>query len=215
MRCTVSGGQAVQVFVVGEDPLARSALTAAIAQAGLVDIVGQASPQDDVRAQAESAGARVLLWDLGIDVRRGLERMRDLAITSIPAVVLVQDDAFAREAISSGANGVVPRGVDAERLVPALDAAARGFVVIEDQIATRLLRRTAGADARHEESLTPRELEVLELLSQGMSNKLIADRLKISEHTAKFHVTAIMTKLGAETRTEAVVVAARLGLLIL
>jgi two-component system, NarL family, nitrate/nitrite response regulator NarL len=64
-------------------------------------------------------------------------------------------------------------------------------------------------------ALTPREAEVLNLLAEGLSNKLVADRLKISEHTAKFHVNAILTKLGAETRTEAVVLAARRGLLML
>jgi two-component system, NarL family, nitrate/nitrite response regulator NarL len=63
------------------------------------------------------------------------------------------------------------------------------------------------------EHLTPRELEVLELVAEGLSSKLIAVRLGISEHTAKFHVNAIMTKLGVQSRTEAVVRAARLGLL--
>jgi DNA-binding CsgD family transcriptional regulator len=63
--------------------------------------------------------------------------------------------------------------------------------------------------------LTPRESEVLQLMAEGLPNKLIADRLGISEHTAKFHVNAILTKLGAQGRTEAVVRAARLGLIIL
>lgn len=63
--------------------------------------------------------------------------------------------------------------------------------------------------------LTPREAEVLGLLAEGLSNKLIADRLKVSDHTAKFHVNSILNKLGAETRTEAVVLAARRGLLML
>ena len=80
--------------------------------------------------------------------------------------------------------------------------------------AETLLRPRAGPDALAE-ALTPRELEVLQLLAEGLSNKLIAARLGISEHTAKFHVNAILGKLGAQTRAEAVAQAARLGLLLL
>jgi DNA-binding NarL/FixJ family response regulator len=80
-----------------------------------------------------------------------------------------------------------------------------------------LLRSLLSARAAPPEALalTPREAEVLSLMAEGLSNKLIADRLRISEHTAKFHVNAILNKLGAETRTEAVVLAARRGLLML
>jgi DNA-binding NarL/FixJ family response regulator len=86
-------------------------------------------------------------------------------------------------------------------------------VVLDQAAAEPFFRREAPSTPV--DPLTPRELEVLNLLAEGFSNKLIADRLRISEHTVKFHVNAILGKLGAETRTEAVVAAARLGLILL
>jgi DNA-binding NarL/FixJ family response regulator len=92
-------------------------------------------------------------------------------------------------------------------------AVANGIAVFEPGfLRTLVASRTAPVDSL---TLTPREAEVLALIAEGLSNKLIADRLKISEHTAKFHVNALLTKLSAETRTEAVVLAARRGLLML
>jgi two-component system, NarL family, nitrate/nitrite response regulator NarL len=90
---------------------------------------------------------------------------------------------------------------------------ASGVAVFEPGLLRALTAgRAAPGDAL---LLTPRETEVLNLMAEGLSNKLIADRLKISDHTAKFHVNAVLGKLGAETRTEAVVLAARRGLLML
>jgi two-component system nitrate/nitrite response regulator NarL len=91
-------------------------------------------------------------------------------------------------------------------------AVAHGLVAVEETVAESLRPRVAAPPA---EALTPREREVLQLLSQGLSNKQIAQALRISEHTVKFHVNAILGKLGVQGRTEAVVQAARLGLITL
>jgi DNA-binding NarL/FixJ family response regulator len=98
---------------------------------------------------------------------------------------------------------------------------ARGLVVLDEGIAAPLLRPQGGGAASPAEPdapvepLTPREVEVLQLLAEGLSNKLLGSRLGISEHTAKFHVNAILGKLGAQGRTDAVVRAARMGLILL
>jgi DNA-binding CsgD family transcriptional regulator len=92
-------------------------------------------------------------------------------------------------------------------------ALAAGLVVVDDDLKKTALR--GGATQTLATPLTPREREVLQLVAEGLPNKLIADRLGISEHTAKFHVNAILDKLGADTRTDAVVKAARFGLLLL
>lgn len=118
--------------------------------------------------------------------------------------------------------GALRRDATADEIVAAVTAVAGGLIALDRRLASDLLisperaavaatERLPGAD----ETLTARELEVLQLLAQGLPNKLIALRLHISEHTAKFHVSAIMTKLNAASRTEAVTVAARRGLLIL
>jgi DNA-binding CsgD family transcriptional regulator len=109
---------------------------------------------------------------------------------------------------------VLLRDTDGPRLVATLQAAALGLVVVDGPLSAGALRTRAAADPLVE-SLTPRELEVLQLIGQGLSNRAIAERLAISEHTAKFHVNAILGKLGAQTRAEAVAQGVRSGLLLL
>lgn len=117
--------------------------------------------------------------------------------------------------------GALPRDAGAEEIVAAILAAASGLTVLDRGLAQEALAGLARGqvDAQpvneQEEPLTAREREVLQLLAQGIPNKQIAQRLSISEHTVKFHVSAIMTKLGAASRTEAVTTAARRGLLLL
>jgi two-component system nitrate/nitrite response regulator NarL len=96
-----------------------------------------------------------------------------------------------------------------------LRAAAGGLIVLDPALAGAVLSARETSPDRLVEELTPRELEVLQLLAEGLPNKAIGLRLEISEHTVKFHVNAILGKLGAQSRTEAVVRASRLGLIIL
>jgi len=118
--------------------------------------------------------------------------------------------------------GVLQRDATGEEIVTAIAAAAGGLLTLDRRWVGDLLaipeRSQASIPERladSEEPLTARELEVLQLLAEGLPNKRIAAQLHISEHTAKFHVSAILLKLGAASRTEAVTLAARRGLLIL
>jgi DNA-binding NarL/FixJ family response regulator len=123
------------------------------------------------------------------------------------------------------AYGALSRDATREEIISALSAVGNGLVVLDRRLAGELLsaqdqRAVASpvrlpGDVGSVETLTARELEVLQLLAQGLPNKLIAVRLHITEHTAKFHVSSIMLKLGAASRTEAVTLAARRGLLLL
>jgi DNA-binding NarL/FixJ family response regulator len=129
-----------------------------------------------------------------------------------PVLVIASEPARAREALAAGARGVVSRRTSGPRLARALDALLEGLVVIDEDLAEDTLRppqRPLGM----QETLTPRELEVLELVASGLSNKEIAEKLGVSFHTVKFHVNAILGKLGASSRTEVVALAARAGLL--
>jgi DNA-binding NarL/FixJ family response regulator len=137
--------------------------------------------------------------------------MRDL--DALPVLALVEEEAAAADALAHSARGVLFRDAPTPRLASALRALAHGNIVLDESL-TALLRPRGGMDAPTE-PLTARETEVLQLLSLGLSNKEIAGRLGMSEHTAKFHVNGILSKLGAGSRTEAVVRAARTGLLIL
>jgi len=164
----------------------------------------------------------VVLWDLGWDATsasssldEALERLAQLEDTGTPIVALIPDETYALETQSAGARGLLPRESDAERLVAALMAAARGLVVLDPSLVNPVLGARDPSSSLLVEELTPRELEVLGLLAEGLSNKAIALRLGISDHTVKFHVNAVLGKLGAQSRTEAVVRATRLGLILL
>ncbi len=106
---------------------------------------------------------------------------------------------------------MVPPDAPAAEVRAAVAAAAHGFVALPAGLA----HRQAGAGDVQPEPLTSREREVLDLLGQGLSNQRIAERLAISEHTAKFHVGSVLTKLGASSRTEAVSLGLRRGLITL
>jgi DNA-binding NarL/FixJ family response regulator len=138
------------------------------------------------------------------------------------AVVALADDerpARALRGLPLRGWAIVSRDVTAAELRAATEAAAQGFTVLPAALVPRLLpsRGAEGAEPLGEESepLTPREREALELLAQGLSNRQIAERLGISEHTAKFHVASVSGKLGASSRTEAVSRGVRRGLITL
>ncbi len=137
------------------------------------------------------------------------------------AILLLVDDPAslsAAEALRSGVRGVLPKRVSRDELVAAVHAAAAGLVVLHPDNASAVLPgrpRDTGRSNALIEPLTSREMEVLAILAEGGSNKEIASRLSISEHTAKFHVASIMSKLGATSRTEAVTLAIRRGIIML
>jgi two-component system nitrate/nitrite response regulator NarL len=153
----------------------------------------------------------VVLWDLGREAPARVDALADPRGDGPPVIALAPDDAQAATALAAGIRGYLSRDIDARRLTAALSAAASGLVVLDPEIVSHPL--PARASPQMIEDLTPREIEVLQLLAEGMANKAIATRLGISEHTAKFHVNAILGKLGARSRTEAVITAARHGLI--
>ena len=204
----------LRVLVVGEDPLARSGLVALLVATEGLAVTGQAAP-DEAAALARTTDADVVLWDTGLETAADLESLQEVAERARPVlVVLTGGESRVPDLLGAGARGVLEREIDGARLLAALQAAAQGLVVVDERLSAGALRRRAAAEPLVE-SLTPRELEVLRLIGQGLSNRMIAARLAISEHTAKFHVNAILGKLGAQTRAEAVALGVRSGLLLL
>ncbi|MFT3917535.1 MAG: response regulator transcription factor [Anaeromyxobacteraceae bacterium] len=199
------------VLVVGPDPLARAGLAAMLATREELRVVGEAGPEEAARAAA-SSGAAVALRDLGAGGGAQLQA-EGLASSPIPSVALAATATDAADALRAGARSVLLRGAAADVVSSALVAAARGLAVLDPELADAWLRPPGPAAAG--EGLTPREREVLALLAEGLGNKAIAARLGVSDHTAKFHVNAILAKLGAGSRAEAIVQAARMGLVAL
>jgi DNA-binding NarL/FixJ family response regulator len=199
-----------RVLVVGEDPLARSGLATLLA--GLeFSVVASTVPSNAMRLATTVPSPEVAAWAAS-DSPENLDRARDVIASGLPLVAILPDEAAAADWLGAGARGALLRDVDAIQLGSALAAVIQGNVVLDDALAGLLRPRFQGA-AVPAEALTPREAEVLQLLALGLSNKEIAARLNVSEHTAKFHVNAILGKLGAQSRTEAVVRAARMGLI--
>ena len=138
------------------------------------------------------------------------------------ATVLLTDDiSLAHAALAAGVAAVLPTDVSRGVLVAAIAAAARGLSVLEPGLLSRVVHESAwpfhekASTAQPSLELTAREREVLTLLAEGASNKLIGRRLGISVHTVKYHVASILEKLDATGRTDAVAHAARLGLILL
>jgi two-component system, NarL family, nitrate/nitrite response regulator NarL len=184
---------AIRVLVVSDDPLARGGLTALLGERETVAVV-----EDD---------PDVVVWDVS-------ESADGITRTKAPLLAVLADESQAAEARAAGARGLLLRSASGEQLAAAAVAVANGLNVVDPVLAGTLFRTEAATDSPVED-LTPREMEVLQLLAQGLTNKRIAERLHISDHTAKFHVNAILGKLGVQSRTEAIVQAARRGLVIL
>jgi DNA-binding NarL/FixJ family response regulator len=204
---TVTAMDPLPVLVVSADPLARGGLAALVAARSELVLVGESSPAEVAGVSARAAPAAIL-WDLGAGAG-GAAAPRAAAA---PVVVLAATEPAAAEAIRAGARGALSRGAAADEVAAALLAVARGLSVLDGGLARQFLRPPPAAP---QDPLTPREREVLALLAEGLANKAIAARLGISEHTAKFHVNAILGKLGVESRAEAIVHAARMGLVVL
>ena len=196
------------MLVVAADPLARAGLVTLLDERPGLHIAGQVSGGESLAEELDVFQPDVLVFDLGWEPDEGLETLEELALEpegGQPNVVaLAPDEETAAAAWSAGARGVLPRTASAGGLEAAIHGVALGLAVIEPELL-----------ANAWPALTPRELEVLQLLAEGLANKAIAQRLDISEHTVKFHVNAIMSKLGAQSRTAAVVRATRLGLIML
>jgi DNA-binding NarL/FixJ family response regulator len=203
--------EGVRVFVIGDDPLARAGIVGLLHADAGVAVAGQADGTQEGVEQARRAAAEVIVWDLGL-AAASLDRLAEHAGSLPPVVALISDEDAAAEAWNAGARGLLRRDIDGMRLVAAALATARGLTVLDFPPAA--LAATA-VPSPGDDSLTPREAEVLALMAEGLPNKAIAARLGVTEHTAKFHVNAILRKLGAQSRTEAVVLATRRGLLLL
>ena len=208
----------MRLYILADDPLARAGLAASLASQPGVSIVGQREPGRALDAEVRALQPDALVWDLGWAPRPDAAawlRERTALPALVPILALLPDEQMAAEIWSAGIRGLARRDAPPEELLAALQALTHGLAVVDPELAQALLPPRESPPEALAEPLTPRESEVLQLLADGLSNKAIARALGISEHTVKFHVNAIMNKLDASSRTDAVVRATRLGLVIL
>jgi DNA-binding NarL/FixJ family response regulator len=202
-----------RLMIVADDPLVRAGLTQLMADLSECLVDGQYSSAElinDLESGLGYPSSDAVLWDWGGD---NGTLAQELMLAGLPIVALPVDKMGAAEAWHAGVTAVLSRGSSAERLLDAARAARRGLIVIDPELELDLSHSGDPVPSSISEELTPRELDVLGLLAEGLTNRAIAQRLSISEHTVKFHVNAVMSKFGSQNRTEAVVQATRQGLI--
>ena len=209
----------ISVLVVAAYPTVRAGLRALVEAVDDCRLAGQAASSAEAAELAAELAPDLVLVDAGALPAGEWDGLGALANeqAELGLVVLVEPGAERfLPPLSRGRVGYLAREATPEAIMQAVRAVASGLVALDPRAVPGLVSgvpRLALGSAP--EPLTARELEVLALLAQGLPNKQIAQRLVISEHTVKFHVGAILTKLGAGSRTEAVTLAARQGLLML
>jgi DNA-binding NarL/FixJ family response regulator len=200
--------------VCDDHPVVRDGLTAVLGTQPDFEIVAEASNGREMVERALALKPDVILLDLEMPEVDGVQALRDLRAVWPHARVLVftafDTDERIVGAIQAGALGYLLKGAPRADLFRAIRAVERGESLLQPVVQTRLLQHLR-EQVEPVESLTPREGEVLRLVAEGKTNKEIAGALSITERTVKFHVGAIMGKLGAANRTEAVRLAAQRG----
>lgn len=215
--------QDLRLLIISNEPLARAGLSALLADQVGIDLVGQESSKTNLERTVMVFSPDVILWDLGWEpthnedraTHDALEQISELSSEGFSIVVLISSHDSAREVWIAGAKAILLRDVDLETLRISIIAAVNDLVVLDRSIGASLLPEFGIAEAVPTEELTPRELQVLQQLAEGLPNKIIASQLGVSEHTIKFHINSIFKKMGVRSRTEAVVRAMQLGFIVL
>jgi two-component system, NarL family, response regulator YdfI len=201
-----------RVLIVAEsDVRAVTIETLLRSKADLDIVVGR--PRALGRLIEEHAPSVVILDSATARVASALETIGGVR-RAPPVILLVEDPrvAWMAAARRAGAHAVLGRDASVEQITAAIGAATAGLIALHPDVFHSAVPTTAG-DADAERALTGREREILEMMAEGLSNRMIAHRLRISKYTVKFHVASILAKLHAGSRTEAVTLGVRGGLI--
>lgn len=216
----------IRLIVADDHPVVRDGLVAILSTQPDFDIIAEVSNGEDLIDRARQTHPDIILTDLempGVDGVAAIQRIR----TTLPDIAFIVFTAFDTDerilgAIQAGAKGYLLKGAPREEIFRAIRIVHQGGSLLEPGIASRLMQQLAGSSDTENQTesvspykLTEREMEVLQRLGRGMTNKDIGAELFITERTVKFYVSAILSKLGASNRTEAVAIAVQRGLLTL
>ena len=208
----------IRILVADDHPVVRDGLVALLSTQSDFMVVGQASTGSELITNVEIARPDVVLLDLEMPELHGVEALTRVTTEHPGLKVLVftayDDDERMIAAVQAGAQGYMLKGSARDEVFAAIRAICQGGTHLQPEAASRLMREDSSEAQELDASrLTARELEVLELLAKGMTNKEIAAKLVITVRTVKFHVSSIMRKLDAGNRTEAVLTAAERGII--
>ncbi len=207
----------IRILIVDDHPVVRDGLVAILGTQPDFEVVGEVGNGRDAVTQAQTLQPDVTLLDLAMPDMDGVETLHQIRAKNPEAKVIVftafDTDERIVTAVQAGAQGYLLKGAPRQELFNAVRVVNSGGSLLQPIVASKLLQRVNKEAEQPVESLTARELEVLHELAQGLQNKEIAAKLVISERTVKFHVSAILGKLDAGNRTEAVALAAQRGLI--
>ncbi|MDZ8024600.1 MAG: response regulator transcription factor [Nostoc sp. SerVER01] len=204
----------IRVIVVAASPVVRAGLSAVVSSNPQLTVVGSASDLDVLSTEVEQLQPDVVLLDLGSNPEPMWVKLQLIQEQQIIAIAEDIDSIELETAFRLGIRGILSSTSTEAEIITGVEAVASGLIVLHPDV-LELLPMREKVVANPVQTLTPREMEVLGMLGYGLGNKAIAKRLQISEHTVKFHVSSIFQKLGVSTRTEAVTVGVRLGLIML
>ena len=203
----------IRVVVVDDHPVVRDGIVATLSAAPDLEVVGQAESGPEAVQVAAATRPDVVVMDLRMPRGGGVEAVREMKARGIGASVLVlttyDTDADILAAVEAGATGYMLKDAPPDQLCEAVHTAARGQTALAPGVADRLMNRLRSPVP----TLSGRELEILGLLAQGLSNRAISKRLFISEATVKTHLVHVFEKLGVDNRTAAITTALRRGLI--
>jgi DNA-binding NarL/FixJ family response regulator len=204
----------IRLLIADDHPVVRDGLRAMLATQPDMELVGEAATGTEAVTQARALRPDVVLMDLqmpGLDGPGAIATLREQT-PEVRVLVLTTygTDADITRAVDAGATGYLLKDAPREQLFAAIRSAARGESVLSPSVATRVLGRMR---APAEEALSPRELEILQAVARGLSNKDIGRQLYVSEATVKTHLLRVFSKLGVDDRTAAVTVALERGII--
>jgi two-component system, NarL family, response regulator YdfI len=224
-----NGGSVIRVVLAAVSAVRRAGLEATIAKTTTLKLVGSFQSTRTIASHLAELQPDVIVLDVtdndlvsnNIDLERKYSgaSIASLSAAGLPLVVLVDEPTsdWTAHALKSGVKAILPRDSELDEILPAIQAAYAGLVLLDPEVTQNIAARVRpmnGSTATPED-LTPREIEVLRMLAEGLANREMASRLGISDHTVKFHVSSILDKLGAASRTEAVTMGIRMGLILL
>ncbi len=212
----MNDGKKIKVMVVDDHQVVRQGFSMFLKAFADLQPVGEAADGQEAVRLCDELEPDVILMDMIMPEMRGTEAIRQI-LKKHPTVRIIaltsfnDDNKLIQEALQAGAISYLFKDISIDELADAIRKAYQGKSVLAPE-ATQMLIKLTTQPAAQDFSLTQRELEVLEFLSQGLNNKQIAERLTLSRSTIKFHVSSILSKLSAGTRTEAVSIAHQHGL---
>jgi DNA-binding NarL/FixJ family response regulator len=216
--------ETIRLLIVDDHALFREGLRALFSTVEDIELVGEATSGQEAVDLAEEIQPDVVLMDIDMPGTNGVQAtraiLRKTPSVGVVMVTMLEDDASVFSAMRAGARGYVLKGAQPKELVETIRAVASGQALFGPSIASRMMRFFNEYGERFEASLpedsfpelTPRELEVLELIAEGHKNSQIAEKLVISDKTVRNHITNIFSKLQVADRSQAIFKARQAGL---